>query len=68
MALSFRLTNLIRFYEGTVSSVVRGECGLTQTLADLHRLSYSQFMSMLQVSGGSSDTKVLGLGSDLNQN
>jgi len=46
----YRLTNLIRFYEGTVTSVVRGECGLTQTLADLHRLSYSQFMSMLQSS------------------
>jgi len=46
----YRLTNLIRFYEGTVSNVVKVECGLTQTLADLHRLSYSQFMSMLQSS------------------
>jgi len=46
----YRLTNLIRFYEGTVSNVVKQDCGLTQTLTDLHRLSYSQFMSILQSS------------------
>lgn len=39
---SFRLTNLIRFYESTISSVIKTECALTKTLGELQQLSYSQ--------------------------
>jgi len=46
----YRLTNLIRFYENTISGVLKVPSGLSTTLTELQQLSYSQFMSMLQSS------------------
>merc|ERR1719232_1143374 len=46
----YRLTNLIRFYENTITGVLKVSSGLGTTLAELQQLSYSQFMSMLQSS------------------
>jgi len=61
----YRLTNLIRFYEGTISGVLRGPSGLGTTLAELQQLSYSQFMAMLQSSVTNHLTKVEGVVGDL---
>jgi len=45
----YRLTNLIRFYENTINLVLRSTTsGLSVCMAELHKLSYSQFMSSLQ--------------------
>jgi len=46
----YRLTNLIRFYENTITGVLKVPSGLGTTLVELQQLSYSQFMSMLQSS------------------
>lgn len=47
----YRLTNLIRFYENTINGVLKSPTsGLSTSLADLQKLSYSQFMNMLQAS------------------
>jgi len=46
----YRLTNLIRFYENTITGVLKVPSGLGTTLTELQQLSYSQFMSMLQSS------------------
>lgn len=44
----YRLTNLIRFYEGTLGEMLKvGGSGLAVTLAELRTLSYSQFQAML---------------------
>jgi len=43
----YRLTNLIRFYSVTMSSVVRPDSGLSVGLAELTQLSRTQFLSML---------------------
>merc|ERR1719468_504038 len=43
----YRLTNLIRFYGATMSSVVRPDSGLSVSLAELTTLSRTQFLSML---------------------
>jgi len=45
----YRLTNLIRFYESTIGSLVKSpDSGLVTAMCELQELSYSQFQSMLQ--------------------
>jgi len=44
----YRLTNLIRFYETTIGSLLKSPgCGLSLVLAELQQLSYTQFLTML---------------------
>ena len=44
----YRLTNLIRFYETTIGSLLKSpNCGLSVVLAELQQLSYTQFLAML---------------------
>ena len=44
----YRLTNLIRFYETTIGSMLKSPaCGLSVVLAELQQLSYTQFLAML---------------------
>jgi len=44
----YRLTNLIRFYETTIGSLLKSpKCGLSVVLAELQQLSYTQFLAML---------------------
>ena len=54
----YQLTNIIRFYQSTLSSVITSTSGLTTTLAELSQLALTQFMSRL----GSSVTATLGRG------
>lgn len=46
----YKLTNLIRFYESTISDVLRCSSALSGNLMELQQLSYSQFLSLLQTS------------------
>jgi len=46
----YKLTNLIRFYETTISDVLKCSSVLSGTLCELQQLSYSQFLSLLQTS------------------
>jgi len=46
----YKLTNLIRFYENTISEVLRCSSVLSGTLLEVQKLSYSQFLSLLQTS------------------
>jgi len=46
----YKLTNLIRFYEGTIAEVLKCSSTLCTTLCELQQLSYSQFLSLLQSS------------------
>jgi len=57
----YQLTNIIRFYQSTLSSVITSTSGLTTTLAELSQLALTQFMSRL----GSSVTATLGRGAVL---
>jgi len=44
----YRLTNLIRFYETTIGSLLKSPgCSLSLVLAELQQLSYTQFLTML---------------------
>ena len=44
----YRLTNLIRFYETTIGTLLKSPgCGLSLVLAELQQLSYTQFLVML---------------------
>jgi len=62
----YRLTNLIRFYENTISGVLKvPTSGFGTTLKELQQLSYSQFMSMLQSSVSSQLARVEGSVGDL---
>ena len=54
----YQLTNIIRFYQSTLSSVISSTSGLTTTLAELSQLALTQFMSRL----GSSVSATLGRG------
>ena len=54
----YQLTNIIRFYQSTLSSVITSTSGLTNTLAELSQLALTQFMSRL----GSSVSATLGRG------
>jgi len=54
----YQLTNILRFYQSTLSSVISPSSGLATTLAELSTLAVSQFMSRL----GSSVSGSLGRG------
>ena len=54
----YQLTNIIRFYQSTMSSVVTPTSSLASTLAELSQLAVTQFMSRL----GSSVSATLGRG------
>ena len=46
----YHLTNLIRFYCGTISHVIPRGSELINMLEDLDQLAYAQFLSILQAS------------------
>ena len=46
----YQLTNLIRFYNGTIGHVIPKTSSLIEMLDDLDTLAYTQFLSVLQAS------------------
>lgn len=44
----YKLTNLIRFYLGTIRQVLPSSAPLVETLQELDKLAYKQFVSVLQ--------------------
>ena len=46
----YQLTNLIRFYCGTINQAIPKSSELISMLEDLDQLAYTQFLSVLQAS------------------
>ena len=61
----YQLTNIIRFYQTTLTSVISSTSGLTTSLAELSQLAMTQFMSRLASSVAASLGRGEVLGGDL---
>lgn len=61
----YKLTNLIRFYLGTIKQVVPASAPLVLALEDLDQLAYKQFVSVLQTTVAQQTTRVEAPGHDL---